>query len=167
MPAADDRSFGPYNHRMRITRLIVVATLSLLVATCAGDTQSGSSAAEPWGANTVGGAELVKELAGGDKPVVVCTAPPSMYRMGHVPGAVLHGPASDPRAHGELTAWAQSLPRTSSVVIYCGCCPLAYCPNLRPAYNALKDMGFARLRVLVLPENFGTDWVDRGYPVER
>jgi thiosulfate/3-mercaptopyruvate sulfurtransferase len=90
-----------------------------------------------------------------------------MYRRAHIPGAVLYGAASEPGAIAALTAWAQPQPRTSNIVIYCGCCPLAYCPNLRPAYKALADMGFTRVRVLILPENFGTDWLEKGYPVER
>ena len=90
-----------------------------------------------------------------------------MYRAGHIPGAVLHGPAVAPAALSELTTWARALPRSASVVIYCGCCPLAHCPNLRPSYLALKDMGFRRLRVLILPNDFGTDWVRQGYPIER
>jgi hypothetical protein len=28
-------------------------------------------------------------------------------------------------------------------------------------------MGFANLRVLVLPHDFATDWVEKGYPVEK
>jgi len=28
-------------------------------------------------------------------------------------------------------------------------------------------MGFTRLRVLVLPNNFGIDWAQKGYPVEK
>jgi len=28
-------------------------------------------------------------------------------------------------------------------------------------------MGFTRLRVLVLPNSFGIDWVEKGYPVEK
>jgi thiosulfate/3-mercaptopyruvate sulfurtransferase len=148
----------------------VSAALAATVATCGGDTTGAVSAAEPWGANTVKPADLVKELAGAsgaDKPVVVCTAPPFLYRVGHVPGAVLHGPASSPQVINELTAWAQGLPRTANLVVYCGCCPLEHCPNLRPAYHALKGLGFTRLRVLILPENFGADWVNRGYPVEK
>jgi hypothetical protein len=109
----------------------------------------------------------VKELASADKPVVVCTAPPFMYRTGHVPGAVLHGPTMEPAVIRQLTGWAQALPRDTNLVIYCGCCPLAHCPNLRPAYTALKELGFSRLRILNLPENFGTDWADRGFPTER
>jgi thiosulfate/3-mercaptopyruvate sulfurtransferase len=153
--------------RQLATALAVVTALGLSSGACGGDGAEGPSSAEPWGAQTVSAADLAREIAGADRPIVVCTALPSMYRMGHIPGAVLHGPASSPAALGELTSWAQALPRDSSLVIYCGCCPLAYCPNLRPAYNALKGMGFRRLRVLVLPENFGSDWVARGFPVER
>ena len=153
----------------RLARRLAATGLTLLVVACAGDSTdtTSSSSTEPWGSHTVSPADLVKELSAVDKPVIVCTAPPSMYRMAHIAAAVLHGPASSPGPLNELTAWAKGLPRTTSLVIYCGCCPLAYCPNLRPAYNALKDMGFKNLRVLILAENFGTDWVDRGYPVER
>jgi len=28
-------------------------------------------------------------------------------------------------------------------------------------------MGFKKLRVLVLPTNFATDWVDKGYPIQK
>jgi hypothetical protein len=34
------------------------------------------------------------------------------------------------------------------VVIYCGCCPLDKCPNVRPAFTLLKTMGFTNLHVL-------------------
>jgi len=52
-------------------------------------------------------------------------------------------------------------------VIYCGCCPFDHCPNIRPAYTALNAMGFKKLRVLVLPTNFATDWVDKGFPMQK
>jgi len=42
-------------------------------------------AAEPWGTNSVMPADLVKELSGADKPVVVCTAPAFLYRVAHIP----------------------------------------------------------------------------------
>ena len=164
-----------YTTRMMTTRSklgtgVVAAVLVVSAAACAGDTTGTVSSREPWGANIVKPADLVAELAnrsGADKPVVVCTAPPFLYRAGHVPGAVLHGPMTSPAVIDELTAWAQPLPRSSNVVIYCGCCPMAQCPNIRPAYKVLKDLGFTRLRVLVLPDNFATDWVSRGYPIER
>ena len=148
-----------------VSRVAAVFAVILTVG-CAGD-GADAAAGDVWGTNSLTASQLVQELSGPDKPVVVCTAPPVMYRMGHIPGAVLYGPMTAPAAVSALTAWAKTLPKSSSVVIYCGCCPLAYCPNLRPAYLALKDMGFRRLRVLILPNDFGTDWVRLGYPVTR
>jgi thiosulfate/3-mercaptopyruvate sulfurtransferase len=151
---------------MQATALAVV----VLSAACAAGGTDAASLGEPWGANTVAPADFARELAGAsgnDKPLVVCTAPPFLYGRGHVPGAVLHGPASSPDGLRDLTDWAQTLPRATNLVIYCGCCPLSDCPNLRPAYTALKALGFTRLRVLLLPQSFGADWAARGYPIER
>jgi hypothetical protein len=53
------------------------------------------------------------------------------------------------------------------VVLYCGCCPLVKCPNLRPAFTAFEDMGIGRLRVLLLPTSFHVDWAEKGYPVQK
>jgi hypothetical protein len=152
---------------MKILKRAACAAVLVLSIACAGADSGSVSAAEPWGTNTVAPADLVRELAGPDKPVVVCTAPPFLYRVGHIPGAVLHGPASSPGGLASLTSWAQGLPRTTNLVIYCGCCPIRDCPNLHPAYAALTQLGFTRVRVLILPDSFRTDWVDRGYPIER
>jgi len=35
------------------------------------------------------------------------------------------------------------------------------------AYDALVELGFTNVRAMVIPDNFGTDWVDKGYPVAR
>ncbi len=150
--------------------VIVVGVFAAGLSACTGNTAGTAASSEPWGENLVKPADLVAELAkasGAHKPVVVCTAPPFLYRAGHVPGAVLHGPMTSPSMINELTAWAQPLPRSSNIVIYCGCCPMEQCPNIRPAYKVLKDLGFTRVRVLVLPDNFATDWVGRGYPIEK
>ena len=115
-------------------------------------------------------ADLVDELSGStgtQKPVIVYTGPVFLYRQGHIPGASLHGPASTEAGLSELKMWARGLQPTSDVVIYCGCCPLNDCPNIRPSFEALRGMGFRRLRVLMLPNNFSSDWVEKGYPVER
>jgi len=126
---------------------------------------------DPWtAAETVAPADLVKELGNPDaatRPIVACVGFKFLYDGGHVPGASYHGPASKDEGLADLKAWAQSLPKSSNVVLYCGCCPMVRCPNLRPAFTALHDEGFARLRVLLLPTNFATDWADKGYPVEK
>jgi len=80
---------------------------------------------------------------------------------------VFYGPGSTEQGLSELRKFAATLPKNSDVVLYCGCCPLERCPNLRPAFNALKDNGFARLRVLILPTSFNSDWVEKGLPVHK
>lgn len=147
---------------------VAVVVLAGVLSTSCGDGSSGSSASGGgWDANLLEPAALAKELAAADKPTVLCTAPAFMYRAGHIPGAVFHGPMTSPAVQEELTAWAKPLPRDTNIVIYCGCCPMQVCPNVRPAHKILKDMGFTRVRVLNLATNFPTDWTDRGYPVER
>lgn len=67
----------------------------------------------------------------------------------------------------DLEKWAKSLSRARDIVIYCGCCPFEHCPNVRPAFEALRKMGFTRIRVLLLPSDFAQDWVGAGDPVAK
>ena len=66
-----------------------------------------------------------------------------------------------------MKKWIATLPRSTNVVIYCGCCPWEKCPNIAAAYKQLIGMGFTKVRVLYLASSFGDDWVDKGYPVTR
>lgn len=130
-----------------------------------------SRTSDPWtNAETVQPADLAKEIADSDeakRPTVVCVAPHVLYLGGHIPGALYHGPGMNAQGIDDLKKWAQGLPRSANIVIYCGCCPLERCPNLRPAFTALHAMGFTHLRALLLPTNFYTDWAKPGYPVEK
>lgn len=130
-----------------------------------------SAASKPWtDAQTVKPADLLKEMADTkdtNRPVIVCSGFRILYEGAHVPGAVFHGSASKPEGLDDLKKWAQGIPRSSNVVVYCGCCPFDHCPNIRPAFEALRSMGFTHLRVLILPDNFAKDWVGKGYPVEK
>jgi thiosulfate/3-mercaptopyruvate sulfurtransferase len=131
----------------------------------------GDAPADPWtAAQTVQPADLAKELADANaagKPTVVCVAPHVLYEGGHIPGALFHGPGSSAQGIDDLKKWAQPLPRSANIVVYCGCCPLDHCPNLRPAFVALRDMGFTHVRALIIPTNFYTDWVKPGYAYEK
>ena len=133
---------------------------------------------DPWSASqTIEPSDLVKELGLSEgepgesksaaKPIVVCVGFRPLYMGAHVPGSVFHGAAQSEQGLADLKRWAQGLPRNTNLVVYCGCCPLDHCPNLRPAFTALRDLGFANLRVLLLPHDFATDWVEKGYPVEK
>ncbi len=124
---------------------------------------------DPWTkAQTVRPADLVKEL--GDSktaPTVVFVGFKRLYGAGHIRGAQYHGTAGSEEGLKELTAWAAGLPRTTNLVIYCGCCPLERCPNIRPAFKALQGLGFKNLRVLLLAQDFATDWADKGFPYDK
>jgi hypothetical protein len=60
-----------------------------------------------------------------------------------------------------------ALPKTAAIVIYCGCCPFGRCPNIRPAFQVLKDAGFSNAKLLNLPTNLKTDWINKGYPIAK
>jgi thiosulfate/3-mercaptopyruvate sulfurtransferase len=129
------------------------------------------NAPDPWTpTETVEPADLVKELGDpvpANRPTVVFVGPHFLYDGGHIPGASFHGPGSRDEGIADLRKWAEGLSRSANVVLYCGCCPLERCPNVRPAFVAMHDMGFTHLRVLLLPHNFATDWAAKGYPVEK
>ncbi len=38
---------------------------------------------------------------------------------------------------------------------------------MKPAEDALQTLGFTNLKVLYIANNFGADWVDKGYPVAK
>jgi hypothetical protein len=150
--------------------ILLAGTTVLVRAGGRGTQKTPNAPAHAWtAADLVQPADLVKELDGASdsKPTVVCVGFPFLYRTGHVPQAVLHGPARTAEGLAELRAWAKDLPRTTHVVIYCGCCPLTQCPNVSPAVTALREMGFTHVRVLDLPKNFATDWIGKGYPIEK
>jgi len=125
---------------------------------------------DPWAVSqSLQAADLAGELAekNGTPPAIVYVGFRTLFAGGHIPGASFHGTASTEQGLGEMKKWAEGLPRSTNLVIYCGCCPFEKCPNIRPAFTALRDMGFNNLRVLVLPTNFATDWVGKGYPMEK
>lgn len=125
---------------------------------------------EPWTLKqTVQAGDLAKELQQEKDPypTVIYVGVKTLYEGAHIPGAVFSGPGSTEQGLSELKKFTATLPKNLDVVLYCGCCPLEKCPNLRPAYTALKNSGFARLRVLILPTSFNTDWVEKGFPVHK
>jgi thiosulfate/3-mercaptopyruvate sulfurtransferase len=123
----------------------------------------------PWTeAQTVQPADLEKELGNSKTaPTVVFVGFKRLFSAGHIKGAQFHGTAGSEEGVKELTAWAAGLPRSTNLVIYCGCCPLERCPNIRPAFKALDGLGFKNLRVLILPQDFATDWAAKGFPYDK
>ncbi len=105
--------------------------------------------------------------APGPKPAILYVGFPVLYRGAHIPGAVMAGPGAKPEGLEALKQAAAKLSKDENIVLYCGCCPFTKCPNVRPAYQALRKLGFKNVRVLVIPENLTADWIEKGYPVEK
>jgi thiosulfate/3-mercaptopyruvate sulfurtransferase len=132
---------------------------------------SGAQTSDAWSSSqTVSPEALAEEQRTADRaeqPMVVCVGFHTLYEGAHIPGAVFEGPGSAPQGIARLKTWAKDLPRSANIVLYCGCCPLEHCPNLAPAFVAMRKQGFTHLRVLLLPHDFNTDWIAKGYPIEK
>ena len=123
---------------------------------------------EPWEASEVlAPSALAETIAKGARPTIAYVGPRTLFRAGRIPGATFRGPTSEAEGLDALKEWARTLPRSEAPVIYCGCCPIDKCPNIRPAYRALHAMGFTTVRVLVLSTSFEHDWVKKGFQVEH
>lgn len=101
------------------------------------------------------------------KPLIIDIGFDFLYGQGHIPGSIYAGPASNSNGLAKLKLALKNVPSNKNIVIYCGCCEWNECPNVRPAYKALVDLGYKNVKVLYLENNFTRDWEKKGYPVSR
>lgn len=98
------------------------------------------------------------------RPVVLQVGFRTLFAQSHIPDAEYAGPGGDGDGLKALRERVGKLSKDTSIVIYCGCCPWDHCPNIAAAYDALHGLGFTQLKVLYIATDFGTDWVNKGYP---
>jgi len=151
-----------------VNRSSVVFAVVMAVAAIAAPMLLSDNAPDPWAkGDLLEPAALARMLnSPAPAPKIICVAFPVLYRQRHIARAVFAGPTAKPEGLEALREAVKSLPKKSDIVIYCGCCPMAQCPNIRPAFRMLKELGFTRIRVLDLPDNLHTGWTAKGYPVE-
>jgi thiosulfate/3-mercaptopyruvate sulfurtransferase len=126
-----------------------------------------NAASDPWApGEMLQAAELVQAIQSGKAPIMLSVAFPVLYRGKHIVHAINAGPTSKPEGIEALKKAVGELPKDADIVVYCGCCPMVKCPNIRPAYRTLKELGFMHVRVLSLPTNLHSDWVSKGYHSE-
>jgi thiosulfate/3-mercaptopyruvate sulfurtransferase len=163
--------FSPrISQRRSLTGILAVTALVLFIRVLGGAPlpDGGDEQTNPWSTSeVVQPADLARELGKGLKPQIVCVGVEALYREAHISGSAYLGPASKPQGLEELKKWAKGIPRGQRIVLYCGCCPMDRCPNIRPAFQALKEMGFTHLQVLSIPQDLGRDWVSKGFPTEK
>ncbi|HEX7671304.1 MAG TPA: hypothetical protein VF395_17035 [Polyangiaceae bacterium] len=101
------------------------------------------------------------------KIAVLYVGPDALFRRGHVPGARKIGEAGSDEGRRALLEALAKVRVETEIVLYCGCCPVRVCPNVRPASAVLRALGRPNARVLDLPTRFADDWAGKGYSVER
>lgn len=102
-----------------------------------------------------------------EKPLILQVGSRVMFSQAHIPGSEYAGPGSTQAGIQSLEDTVSALPKNRRIVLYCGCCPWNRCPNVGPAYKRLHDLGFTRVQVLYIANNFGDDWVSKGYPTVK
>src|SRR5262245_54467644 len=141
---------------MNVTRLVLLLSALRLC---------GLETADPWSqSDVVEPAELAASLNTAKRPLVISVAFPVLYRNRHIATALDAGAASKPGGIEALKKLVSGKPKDAEIVVYCGCCPMEKCPNVRPAFRALKEMGFQNVRVLHIPTNMSADWYGKNYP---
>jgi thiosulfate/3-mercaptopyruvate sulfurtransferase len=144
--------------------LALVGTLAMAHHTA----RAQEAASTPWtAAQVTQPSAMVALLASskGAKPVILQVGFEVLYKSKHIPGSIYAGPASTPQGLQALKQAVRTLPKNADIYLYCGCCPIVRCPNIRPAFTTLKSMGFTHVHVVMLETSFGKDWVANGYPV--
>jgi hypothetical protein len=91
----------------------------------------------------------------------------TMFDQAHIPGSEYAGPGNTGAGLQVLRDRVASLAKDAPILIYCGCCPWTRCPNMAAAYDVLVELGFTHVKAMIINDNFGTDWVDKGYPTAR
>lgn len=107
------------------------------------------------------------QAKGTGRPLILQVGSRLLFAEAHIAGSEYVGPGSQPAGLELLKNRVAALPHKTFIVLYCGCCPWNRCPNMGPAFNLLREMGFTHVKALYLANNLGADWVDKGYAVER
>lgn len=162
-------------HRMSFVRVAHLVVCSLILSAIPAATAQFSPGAPPSSALSVPESqsiqpeELVRILKSNqkEKPVILQVGSRVMFSQAHIPGSEYAGPGSQASGIQSLEDTVSALPKNRHIILYCGCCPWNRCPNVGPAYKRLHDLGFTHVQVIYLANNFGDDWVNKGYPAVK
>ncbi len=107
-------------------------------------------------------AELATVVKTKNAPVIFSVGPAAT-----IPASIEIGMVKDKANLNNFKKQLSALPKNTKIVVYCGCCPYEHCPNVRPAIDVLNQMKFTNYKLLDLPHNIKTDWIDKGYPTVK
>ena len=101
------------------------------------------------------------------RPLVLQAGFRKLFDEAHIIGAEYAGPGDASVGLALLRERVAKPPKNSAIVIYCGCCPWDHCPNIGAAFSELRLLGFRNVKALYIAHDFGTDWIEKGYPVAK
>lgn len=137
--------------------------LILFVTTLVTITTIGQSQTEPWTSGQLMQPEILAAIindSAAAKPLIINVGP-----VGSIKGAIKIGPAKEKENFVNLKRLLSNEDKHRTIIIYCGCCPFNVCPNIRPAFELLTKMKFINHKLLNMPTNLKTDWLNHGYPM--
>jgi len=153
------------------TLAIVTLSTTLWIITCAAlpAWADHKPAASIPAADLIQPADFAATLKGSSapQPLILQVGFKKAYAQAHIPNSEYVGAASDEEGLSALRQRVAKLRTDSAIVIYCGCCPWTKCPNIAAAYDALHELGFKNVKVIHFADDFGTNWVDMGYPTAK
>jgi|SRR5579871_784638 len=162
--------------RRKLFRLIVlIAVAGWIVSMPAATAAQSSSSAPATSALSIPESSLIQpeelarrlKSAGKEKPLILQVGSRVMFAQAHIPGSEYAGPGSQASGIQSMETMVATIPKDRPIVLYCGCCPWNRCPNVGPAYKRLQELAFTHVQVLYLANNFGDDWVNKGYPAVK
>ncbi|QDK79949.1 rhodanese-like domain-containing protein [Spirosoma sp. KCTC 42546] len=142
---------------------VVPSLVGLALILCLVIAQVGWKNAEPWRPEQLlEPADLAATIrdAKAAKPLIISIGPAATIKT-----SIGVGPGSEAENLAKLEKLLSKEPKNRDIVIYCGCCPFAKCPNVRPAFTKLNELGFKNHKLLNVSKNLKTDWIDKDYPV--
>jgi hypothetical protein len=149
---------------MKLTKNKIISFLAIAMMVIAFQNNF-ASAQEPWSkTQLLAPAELNKIINNPKAPKTY------IYSIGYqavIKNSIDIGAGGNKNNQNKLKQQVSKLPKDANIVIYCGCCPFATCPNVRPVFQMLTDMGFKNHKLLDLKQNIKVDWIDKGFAVKK
>ena len=119
---------------------------------------------DPWSKNQIISPELLAQklkLSKELQPMII-----NIGGVGSIKNSIEIGAMTEKENVAKLKKLLRNTPQTKEIVIYCGCCPFANCPNIRPAFNLLIEQHFTNAKLLNLHNNLKVNWIDKGFPMD-
>jgi len=140
----------------------IYSTILLLIIISCKQNQNNKSL-EPWGISQLLEPKLLsyKIESGKDLPKIVSIGPGVVIK-----NSIGIGECRYKENIEKLKSLVSSYSKDDEIVIYCGCCPFENCPNIRPAFTLMNELGFKNHKLLNIKNNIKADWIDMGYQTE-